>query len=48
VLKIPEEIERLKKYREHIPKELIGQEKIVPFAITQRTQQIIEEVKKKI
>jgi len=48
VLKIPEEIERLKKYREHIPKELIGQEKIVPFAMTQRTQQIIEEVKKKI
>lgn len=48
VLKIPEEIERVKKYREHIPKALIGQEKIVPFAMTQRTQQIIEEIKKKI
>jgi len=48
VLKIPEEIERVKRERERMPEVIKQDPNSHKFGITDRTLQIVNEVKKKI
>jgi len=48
VLKIPQEIERVKRERERMPVALRGKENINRFVMTQRTQEIINHIKDKL